>query len=224
MAASSAAFKELKDHSVVVFMYSKGMGLWASVSPMVATGLNEPKMGDFIPKAVITSPDMSEIWGQMTYPDLKEAKKYREMKKRVVAICEGESEPERNPDRVLYWSSKGGDRYYVGSFQKVDDKGKLVLKSKEGKTMKVGFHLLSTNAAQFAKRLAGQGEKSAPAVEATLDYEDWTGSNGKVIKAKFVKLVDDKVTLEMESGKNYTLPLDRLTKASQNRAKELGGE
>jgi hypothetical protein len=62
---------------------------------------------------------------------------------------------------------------------------------------------------------------AAPAPAAAASLENWQNKTGKVIKAAFVSLKDDKVTLRMESGKEYILPLGTLALTSQVRAREL---
>jgi hypothetical protein len=194
---------------------------------MVVTGFSEDHMGNTIPKAVITSPDMSEIWLQMSYAKLRTESSYRDAKKQVDAILKGGPKPESPPDRHIYWPLKGKESFYIGSFAGLDDKGNLRLKMlKGGKVSSIPLDRLSAPCATLARTLAGGKPAAGPqsAANQTPVLESWTGSNGKTLQARFVSLADDKVTLEMEDGKTHTLPLDRLAESSRNRAKELAGE
>ena len=53
------------------------------------------------------------------------------------------------------------------------------------------------------------------------EFESWTANNGKTIHARFISLNGDQITLEMAHGKSYTMPLERLNEANQERAKAL---
>lgn len=225
--ATELAFEKLKAHSVIVFINSELTNPWDHVSPMVVTGLSEPQVGHNIPKAVVTSPDMSEIWFQMGYTKLKNEDSYRDARKQVNAILKGEEEPESPADRAIYWPLKGKDLHYTGSFVGLDESGKLRLKmQKDGKLATIPLDRLTPQSAVFARMLAGKegNSDSEPASADEPELESWTGSNGKTLQARFIRLVDDKVTLEMEDGKTYTLPLDRLAESSRERARELAGE
>ncbi|MCU0751814.1 MAG: hypothetical protein MUF86_07000 [Akkermansiaceae bacterium] len=224
VAATDMAFEKLKSHSVVVFINSEDDNKWADVGPMVVTGISEKKMGNLIPRAVITSPDMSEIWGQMKYEELKVEGPYRGIKKQVDAILKGEAKPENPPERPIYWPIKGSKEFYIGAFVDLADNGGLRLKMESnGKMATIPLGRLTGNCAVLARTLAGREPEAKPQPEASQApaLESWTGSNGKTLQARFVSLADDKVTLEMEDGKTYTMPLERLAGSSRERAKTL---
>jgi hypothetical protein len=224
VAATDKAFEKLKSHSVIVFINSEDDYRWADVGPLVVTGLSEKKMGNIIPRAVITSPDMSEMWGQMKYEELKVEGPYRGIKKQVDAILKGEAKAENPPERPIYWPIKGSKEYYIGAFAGLGDKGGLRLKMESnGKIATIPLERLTENCAVLARALAGREPAAKPQPEAgqTPAMESWTGSNGKTLQARFVSLADDKVTLEMEDGKIHTMPLERLAGSSQERARTL---
>ena len=50
----------------------------------------------------------------------------------------------------------------------------------------------------------------------------WTNKNGKVIQARFVQLSGETVIISMD-GKQFTIPLSNLSRASVDLAKKLGG-
>jgi hypothetical protein len=224
VAATQLAFKNLKSHSIIVFLNSKDDNRWEKLSPWVVTGFSEEKMGKIIPKAVITSPDMSELWGQMSYQDLKQDAPYRGLRKQVDAILKGEAKPDHPADRFIYWPLKGKGSFYIGSFVGLDDKGGLRLKMLEGnKLQTIPLDRLSDPCASLALKLASREAATGPvdAAGGSHAIEAWTGSNGKTLQARFVSLEGDSITLEMEDGKTHTLPLERLDEASQLRAKAL---
>ncbi len=71
-------------------------------------------------------------------------------------------------------------------------------------------------------KLIAEKKKSPPA-GATL--RTWASKGNKfTIKAKFVELKDDSLTLEKEDGEAVTLSLDKLTEADQKAARQLADE
>lgn len=52
-------------------------------------------------------------------------------------------------------------------------------------------------------------------------FHTWTNSEGRSIEARFVRLVDDSVTVVMENGKSYAIPLASLGSESKELAKKL---
>ena len=64
-------------------------------------------------------------------------------------------------------------------------------------------------------------EKAAPKV--SFGPETWTSSDGVEITATFRALSGDQLTLILKKGVSTSLPLSRLSKASQERAKECAG-
>lgn len=54
--------------------------------------------------------------------------------------------------------------------------------------------------------------------------ETWVSAQGKRIRATFVSLNGDQLTLKLKGGKTYTMPLSKLNASSQTRAKDLAGE
>lgn len=73
-------------------------------------------------------------------------------------------------------------------------------------------------------RMAGDpegGQKMTKKAEGKI--QDWTNLSGQTIKAGFVRLADNGVVLKLESGKEITYPLSKLTPESQQQAKKLAG-
>ncbi len=220
--ATSMAFDELKDHAVVIYRSDKNDPNLSTFSPLVVAELVDPKLGRVIPQAVVTSADMDVTWSTLTYDVLKQERGYREVNRKLKAIRKGEVTVERNPDQILRWQLKGRNSGYTGSFVGIDSKGRLEFKDKSGKVYRKPMNVFAESAANFARFLAGQEAASGGAVsDVVYGIEPWTSSDGKVIQAKFVSLGDDKVTLETDKGKSYTLPLSRLSEDSRERAREL---
>lgn len=59
---------------------------------------------------------------------------------------------------------------------------------------------------------------------ASREVIEWKNSEGKVIKARFVRLNGESVMLLLENGKSYNYPLTKLSEESQAQAKKLAGE
>lgn len=53
-----------------------------------------------------------------------------------------------------------------------------------------------------------------------LPLQDWTNTEGKTLKARFVDLRDDAVVIKTADGKTYKVPLAKLSAASQEQAKK----
>ena len=64
---------------------------------------------------------------------------------------------------------------------------------------------------------------SLPARSGLPVVKDWTNKDGKPIKASFVKMIGEKVTLRM-GGKDYEIPLSSLSEESQKLAMKTAGE
>jgi hypothetical protein len=171
---------------------------------------------------------MQQLWGSMSYKQMQEDRNFREFKKQINAIREGEAEPEVDPKLDFYWPVKGKDSYYIGAFREINAKGVIVLQTAAGKTLRLKPALLTDAAANYARKLAGvEGSAKEETTETTAEkpvMEAWTSSEGKTIQARFLSLANGKITLELSDGRTATLPLDRFNADSQARARELGGE
>jgi hypothetical protein len=63
-------------------------------------------------------------------------------------------------------------------------------------------------------------DKAPPAPDST-DYRVWRDVKGQVVRAKFVKYLNDRVYLQLEDGKSLVLKVNQLTKESADLAREL---
>jgi len=79
-----------------------------------------------------------------------------------------------------------------------------------------------TEGAMF-KSEAGKAGMDGKAKGGAVSREmvDWKNSEGKVIKARFVRLTGESVMLLLENGKSYNYPLAKLSEESQAQAKKL---
>ena len=222
VAATEKAFKELKSHSVVVYLGTGEAKSWQAVGPLVMTGLQTKAMGNIIPKVAVTSPDMGQLWAQISYKDMGNDRTFRDTRKKVDAIQEGEAEPPDPKEMVIYWPLKGTDRRYAGRFRGLQGDDKLMLELEgENRVSHIPLNRFTEESVAFARLLAGSKagqEIAAGSPEKEPEYEEWTGSNGKVLRARFMGISGGSVTLQTEDGKSYTLPLDRLDKESQVKA------
>lgn len=69
--------------------------------------------------------------------------------------------------------------------------------------------LVETDAQQLPTRDAGL--RALP----PTDLREWTSSDGVVIKAQFIRHGPGGVTIRMEDGREFTVPLDRLSPEDQ---------
>jgi S1-C subfamily serine protease len=86
-----------------------------------------------------------------------------------------------------------------------------------------GIELTPTLPPDQLKLVGGSEAKKAAAPGAAL--RTWTSKGNKfTIKAKFVALSDDSVTLEKEDGETLTVALDKLSEPDQKLARQLADE
>ncbi len=58
------------------------------------------------------------------------------------------------------------------------------------------------------------------AEDAVHGWLSWTVANGKTVRARFVSLTENQVSLTLEGGRRIVVPLERLDNASRNQARE----
>ncbi|GEM_PF-4178722 len=223
------AFKRLKKHSTLVFLELRQKGWDKEVSPVVLSAFSNKSMGNIIPKVVITSPDMTEVWGTITYADMQESRTYRDMEKQVKALLANpNAEKPAQPSSIFWTLNDNSNQGYRGAFEKLEG-DTLYLKLSNGNVSPFPLSDFVPGAVLYAKAKAGASDPSvstpvSAASSSQTAFVPWTGSNGKVIQAAFVSLKDDTVQLRSPVGAIYTFPLSRLSPESQARAKEMAGE
>ncbi len=221
--ATTLAIKELRSYAVVVFLESKKIKE-VDMPPPVVTGLRGPTMGTFDPRIVLLSADLVETLETVGSEKLvgdPARDTYKALKKSVRAKLEKWKAGGR-PAAELIWVRTDG-RHYRGRFVEVKA-GRLHVESEKFGKGSLLLDELSPGSQAYAKQLAGSEEKPEKPATVERKIETWTSSDGKVVKARFVSLEEERLTVENAAGKSYTFPLKRLDQESQAKAKELAGK
>ena len=117
----------------------------------------------------------------------------------------------------MHWGVRGKPGFsYPGHFIKLEGEN-IHLKDEKGKAYSLPFTKLTETAVAYAKKLDGKEAEEAAKAAAPKE-EDWTNEKGVVIKASFVALNREKVTLKLANGKESTFALNLLSKESRTRA------
>ena len=127
-------------------------------------------------------------------------------------------------DLVCNWIMAGKTSFYPGEFVDLVDDKNVSLKSPTGRTYNLSMDKLSKGSQAYARALAGGGEKEEEVAEKEFEMESWTNTKGKTIRAQFVSLEGEQITLKKADGKTVSFKLSLLSEKSQERAKELAGE
>ena len=146
---------------------------------------------------------------------------YRNLKKTVrakLAVWKPGGKP--SADELIWVRADG--RHYRGRFIEVKE-GRLHVESEKFGKGSLALEELSPGSLAFVKQLAGvranpKREQSERVIQA------WTSSDGKVLRARFVRLEDGELTVETAAGNPYTFPLKRLDRESQAKAKRLAAD
>jgi len=209
--ASLAAFDELDRKTVIVVLDSEQPQGWVyrDVSPAVRGAFRSEGMGNTIPKVVVSSPDQLDIWGKLDYREMFDDDNFDDLEDAVRAILEGEGKPIETG--VYWWSLQSKDGYYSGRFVDFDEESDKVAPG----SIAYGKAL----ARREAERVAQEHIEEA---RAAITHEEWQSADGRTIRAKFLSLEGGELTIEMkDSGREYSLPLERLSEASRERAREI---
>ena len=116
--------------------------------------------------------------------------------------------------KLYKWTSAEGQTVDAG-FVKLD--GDTLTIDMNGKAFFFPLATLSPQSQALAKILATPEGSPLPVKDGIYD---WTDTNGKTIKAKFVRQLGPTLTIEM-NGKEYPVPMSRFSPASQELAKIL---
>jgi len=219
----------------MVYINSKNPSSREHLSPLVIGSLDHTKMGKTIPKAVLCSPDQTQIYTKMSYKQLDVTSEYSKASKLVKAALKGDV-PAPDPTTVPAWNLKNVNAYFQGEFIELTKDNVLVCKGMNGGNRKENLNKFSAGTIAYAKFL--QQQKSGEQEEAVTDdenvnpektpsftLESWeSAKGGKVIKGTFVSLKGDKISITKENGKTSTFALKLLSEKSQKRARELASE
>jgi len=227
--ASLAAFDELDRKTVIVVLDSEQPQGWVyrDVSPAVRGAFRSEGMGNTIPKVVVSSPDQLDIWGKLDYREMFDDDNFDDLEDAVRAILEGEGKPIETG--VYWWSLQSKDGYYSGRFVDFDEESdKVVLqKPDEARRYRVAMSRLAPGSIAYGKALARReaervAQEHIEEARAAITHEEWQSADGRTIRAKFLSLEGGELTIEMkDSGREYSLPLERLSEASRERAREI---
>ncbi len=213
-----AAFDTFRRKAITVILETKKSPYLNSVSPLVVAGLCDPKMGTTIPILISTSPKGEKIWGDLNYQEMKSKRGLKDLSSELLAIQKGEADPPNSDDIFPRWNIKKKPGYGTnGKFIKLESDAVHVLTTK-GTKIKIKLNTLCEPAVSFAKMMAGQKEEEAVKAAAPKE-ETWTNTKGSIIKATFVSLQEDQITLKLENGKETTFSLDLLSEESRTLAK-----
>lgn len=234
--ATKEAFDELGRYAIPVLLDVQNAVFYEHISPVVGGSLNADKMGNFIPKAVVSSDDMMQVLGSIPYKSMSSARNFSELNKRVKAALEAAQQGGNVETQsvVPVWYSTGTKgRFFEGNFKEVTTNKKgakqVVLAQKNGKEIRVGFNLLTPAAVDYIGTLQGTlGSKTTEdsAAKSNADtVHSWESANGgKSIEGKFISLSNGKITIEKEVGGTITFDVSLLSDKSKKHARALAAE
>ena len=125
-----------------------------------------------------------------------------------------------NRNEFVDWIDKTGRTIRARLVKSVGDNLQIEL---EGKTFELPFAQLNAESQKLAKALAKESNEPAPPpVVGKDEAQEWKDANGRAIRARFIKLVGETLTIEL-NGKPFDLPLARLSPDSQALARQLAG-
>ncbi len=125
-----------------------------------------------------------------------------------------------NRNDFIDWTDKTGRTIRARLVKSVGDNLQIEL---EGKTFELPLAQLNAESQKLAKALAKESNEPAPPPVIDKDEaQEWKDANGRAIRARFIKLVGETLTIEL-NGKPFDLPLARLSPDSQALAKQLAG-
>ncbi len=212
---------------MIVYVNDKDKKRWEKLSPPVFGAFYGTTMGHVYPKAVVSSTDQFHVFANMNHKQLEKTSEYSKVSKVAKEALQGNL-PKLGPVFELRWSVKDSEGGLTGTFVKLVDNKRLFLKIK-GKEYGNNLAEFAEGARRYAKHLAGSADEGAPAKKDdtevsgdTVVVETWESStNNKTIRASFVSLDGNSVSLKLETGKVVTFSMDKLSKKSQSRAREL---
>lgn len=216
--ATKEALKRLRRHSVVVYLDQEEDGK-SKVNPLLRAGFRSDYIGDnYMPKVLVSSPEMDEIWGTLSYKKMNDRSNFRDLEKQIKALVENPEGPKPEPPKKQFWEFKESSKGYFGKFEKLEG-DTLFLKRTSGKVVTAPLKKFNEPAVRFAKTLAGLEKEPTLSAPSAGGMVTWTGVNGKEIQAAFVSLDGEVLSLRNAMGSTYRFPLSRLNPESQEKAK-----
>ena len=132
---------------------------------------------------------------------------------------QGAKKEERND--FLDWTDKKGRTIRARIVKFVGDNLTVEL---EGAIHELPLAQLNAESQKLAQSLAEESSRPGPqAVVGKDEPQEWKDVNGRTIRARFIKLVSETLTIEM-NGQPFDLPIASLSHASQALARQLASD
>jgi hypothetical protein len=136
----------------------------------------------------------------------------QEMLRQLVSSGKG------NKNDFIDWTDKTGRAIRARLVKSVGDNLQIEL---EGTIFELPLAQLNAESQKLAKALAKESNEPAPPpVTGKDEAQEWKDANGRAIRARFIKLVGETLTIELD-GKPFDIPLARLRPDSQALARQL---
>ena len=163
--------------------------------------------GFWVPKAVATTPDTGGILATLT-PTQAEERDLGKFRGDISAWQAGKRVPDYGDGVEIDWPMENGAKWQAAF---VSLKGDILTVRANGNDIPTSVEKFKAQSVNYARFLRQRARKP----------ETWTSQEGKTIEATFVELRGDQINLKLADGKLSTIPLVRLSEASQKRAREL---
>ena len=215
----NTAVRSLKSYAVIVYVEANDSGL-DLMPPPVWTALQDVKISLYIPRFVLAAPDLSATWGgtstqMISGDDSRKFLKRAEDESTTKMAGWKPGVPIEDQSKMQFkWGGKE-NKYFSGRFDRLDDTT-LFLSGPNGEPYRIARDKLTDASLKFAQNMA---LVAAAGRMPEFEVEAWTSSDGRTMRAKFVGLEGDRLTVETAAGKRFTFPLERLDAASGQRAK-----
>ncbi|WP_411825617.1 hypothetical protein [Luteolibacter sp. AS25] len=232
IAATEKAFDELDRYAVPVLLDMQDKAFYEEISPVIGGALHAPEMGNFIPKAVVTSDDMGTLLGSINYESMSSGRNFsalnKEVKSTLTTMEEGGVVEAKSVVPVWYCTKTEG-HHFSGEFIGIGEKkgGKqLVIASENGKSSRIALSRLTPGAVEYAESLkeasdSKNTEDANTSIGAEVIHSWESQKGGKTIKGKFISLEEGKLTIEKEESDRITFDISLLSDESRATAEKL---
>lgn len=231
MAAISAAKKKCV---IIALNVTDRNGRYNDLSPLVARGFLNDKVGSTYPFAVIASPDQTVRYAELSFKDLSAKSNTSKSIKAAAEKMESlKSALPSNSEKMILFSEGGAySHLYITdvisetefNFSREPNSTNGIIYNTKGKSK--GFTRYIKRLMEIkSEAVKAETEKLIKELMPKFEVEPWTNTEGKTIQATFVSLADGQITLSMPRKSNpVTFALTMLNAASQARTEELTAE
>jgi hypothetical protein len=216
--ATNEAFTRLRNHSEIVLLRTGDRAQFSQqVTPLILRQFSQPELGRFIPKVVVTSPDMSRIFGYIRYEDMRENRHFMSLARQVREFT---SAPESAPlaEGDFSWYLKTG-RVMNGSFIRVEGENLVMKMTESGNESTRPLSDFADGTVLQARVLAAGGSLPATGPIRPGDaapMEVWTSADGvRQIQARFISLSGETLTLVNDQGQTLQFGIGLLNEESR---------